>query len=153
MVLSGICESVGVVIKNSKGEYLAVKRKLKPIGWGFPAAHLIDEKTRIRGAPGDVIRKVVSEEIGITLINIHTIMDGGRVVVIENGCRREFRTHFCYLYGVYSYTGNQKVMKPKKHDRMEFASLHQLQEFEKNEHTDPAWFTYIFPDLKERKLL
>ena len=152
-MISSICESVGVVLKNPQGEYLAVKRKLKPVGWGFPAAHLIEEKTRVKWHPGEVIRRVVGEETGIRLINIYTIMDGGRIVVIEDGCRRGFQTHFCHLYGVRSYEGVPKVMRSDKHERVEFVTFQQLQEFEKNEKTDPAWFKYILPDLKERNLL
>ena len=153
MVSTTICESVGVVIKNEQGEYLAVKRKLKPLGWGLPAAHIIDEKTRARGDPGDVIRRVVLDETGIRLINIYQLAGGGRIVSMENGCRRGFKTHFCYLYGVRSYDGVAKVMKPEKHERVEFVSAACLKELEKNELTDPVWFKFILPDLRKQGLL
>ena len=151
----GICESAGVILQNKdkKGEFLAVYRKIKPEGWGLPSCHTILEKAGVREKeiPSEAVRRMMTEETGIRLVNIYHLAE--RMVALDHPCRYGYRHHFCAVFGVYSYAGEPKVGRPDKHERVEFVSASQLAEFEKNGKTDPAWYRFLFKDEKIREVI
>ncbi len=156
-MINGICDSVGAIVKNQKKRYLTVYRKLKPVGLGFPSAHVLDpflpkpewQKPAYRSGhpvdlPGDVIRKVVLAETGIRIINTKLVHH--QVVGVE--CRRGYRTHYCRVYEALLWEGEPQVLVPEKHEFAKFMSLAEMEVYIKRDDTDPAWFKFILRTLE-----
>lgn len=152
----GVCESAGVVLENKKhqGEFLAVYRKINPVGWGLPSCHTVLERSGIKlhdPVPADVARKVIWEEFGVRLINIYHLLE--QMVMLDYPCRYGYRIHSCLVLGVKSYEGEPKILRPEKHERVEFVSAAQLAEFEKSEKTDPSWYKFLLKNKEIREVI
>ena len=72
--------SVGMLIRNDRGELLLVERKLYPFGFAPPAGH-VDDHGSFEKAAVDEIR----EEVGLTSGKLKLVAEGRK----DNRCRRQ----------------------------------------------------------------
>ncbi len=61
--------SVGVIIKNKKGEILMIERVKLPFGWACPAGHIDDDEK-----PEEALKREVKEEVGLEIKNIKLLI-------------------------------------------------------------------------------
>lgn len=71
---------VGVLITNPDHEYLMFTRNTPPAGIAPPAGHVDDH-----GTPVDAAIAETREEVGLTVTNLHLVMNG----YLPNACRRD----------------------------------------------------------------
>ncbi|OGY63845.1 MAG: hypothetical protein A3I24_00130 [Candidatus Harrisonbacteria bacterium RIFCSPLOWO2_02_FULL_41_13b] len=124
------CQSVGAIIKNSKGEYLTLYRKLKPIGLGLPAGHVEFGET-----PEEAFLRETHEEVGIRPKKYRIVLRG----VIPGVCRRGAKKHYWTVFRVEKYFGKPHRKEKSKHANVKFKSVKEIREYLDSNDVDPAW--------------
>ncbi len=134
-------KSVGAIIKNEKSEYLCLYRLKHPTGLAFIAGH-IDSTDK---TPKDALIREVMEESGLKVVRCELVLNK----VFPNPCARPpgYDGHEWFVYNVSKYEGKPKLMEPTKHRFVEFLSASVIAYYISKGEVDPAWFTYIIPEL------
>ena len=136
--MENIGTSVGAIIKNEKGEYLALYRLKEPLGLALPAGHA--EKGE---SPEEAIRREIFEEAGLTVIEQKEVFSG-RIPSDRAHCG-----HTGHDWVVYeaSAEGELALKEPNKHKFVKFMSVEEMRPYIKDLNYDSAWFKYILPAL------
>lgn len=139
-------KSVGAIIKNAKGEYLAQYRLKHPVGLAFVAGHIHEGEK-----PETAMIREVSEEVGLSVVRYSEILHQ----IFPNECSRgpkeigrQYDGHEWWVYDVTEWNGEPKIKEPEAHKFVKFMSLEEMLPYIKSGETDPAWFKYILPALK-----
>lgn len=82
-------ECVGALIQKD-GQYLLIKRRAYPFGYGLPAGHV-----EYNEAIPDALKREVFEETGLTLTNCETLFEG---FVPGSKCRYGADRHIWHYY-------------------------------------------------------
>lgn len=141
MGINEICDSVGAIIRNGKGEYLVLYRLEKPTGLALPAGHF-----REREESGDAIRRVVFEKTGIRLIDIRRICERPIKAKYQQ-CRLGSKLHWWYLYETLSWDGALELKQPDRHKFVKFMPLEEMQSFVDSKEMVVAWPVFILKDM------
>ena len=94
-------QSVGVIIKNNKGEVLMMNRKNYPYGWACPAGH-IDQGE----GPEQAAHRETKEETGLQTQEIHKLF---QEFIEWNECAQGAKGHYWHVYEAKSWLGEIKT--------------------------------------------
>ena len=147
-----ICDntSVGMLIRNNKGNLLLIERRKQPFGFAPPAGH-VDDHGSFENAAEDEVK----EEVGLIPKNLKFIAEGRK----NNRCRREGGDwHYWKIYEV-EISGD---LKPSAEEtkQAEWFSVLRLQElaertklylngqipqdkWQANPGLEPVWFEWL----------
>ncbi|MEV8634365.1 NUDIX domain-containing protein [Streptosporangium sp. NPDC051023] len=102
-----ICDnlSVGLVIERD-GAFLGFNRNTPPVGFAFPAGHVLDHGTDAPTDPRQLLalvekaaREEAKEEVGLTVVSLEPVISG---LWQDNACRRapgpKGVGHRCFVY-------------------------------------------------------
>lgn len=137
-------DSVGLICRNSKGEFLMLERLKYPPGLACVAGHL----DIIDGQKEDFLHGAVREwheETGSVARNVRFLFEGQ----FPHPCG-QYDSHFWKVYEVLVYEGEPRLMEEKKHGFVKWFSVEEITDWLKaGKPVDPAWFGFIFPKLVE----
>jgi|SRR6056297_974534 len=94
-------QSVGIIIKNQKGEILMLDRKNYPYGWACPSGHIDQGEGPERAA-----QREVEEETGLQTQEIHKLI---QEFVDWNECAQGVKGHYWHVYEAKSWIGKVKT--------------------------------------------
>jgi len=137
------CLAVGAIIKNKKGEYLALYRLKRPLGLAFPAGHV-----EIGEAPLDAFKREVFEETGLRVKRSIFVLSF--TMSLKFFCDRGAKKHRWYVYKVLEYSGKAYTKEKKKHSGVKFMSPKRIRDYIEKGDIDPSWVE-IFNRLKIMK--
>lgn len=141
MGINKMCQSVGAIIRNEKGEYLVLYRSEKPEGLVLPAGHFNQCEES-----GDVVRRVVFEKTGIRLIDIRRICERP-IKERYQQCRLGLKLHWWYLYEALSWDGAPELKQPNRYRFVKFMSLEEMQSLVDNKEMVVAWPVFILKGM------
>ena len=95
--------SVGMIVRNDKGELLLIERKKEPYGFAPPAGHVDDH-----GSFEDAARVELEEEVGLVAESLELVAEGRK----DNTCRREGGDH--HKWKIYRVTATGEVKRSKE---------------------------------------
>jgi len=136
-------KSVGAIIKNTEGKYLALYRLKQPVGLAFPAGHINENEK-----PEHAMIREVGEETGLIVKAyvplLHQIFPNK-----PSRCSQgSYDGHEWWVYEVYKYGNSPELMEKDKHKFVRFMSFGEMRMYIENGEVDPAWFEHILPTLK-----
>ena len=139
----GLCPrvSVGAVIRDKNGCFLALYRKSFPEGLAFVAGH-----SEAYEDPDASLKREVKEETGIIVRGHDLILEE----TFENPCGKGFKSHEWRVYDITFWEGDPKVMEPDKHAFVKFLTANEIMSYIKKRDIDPAWGTFILPAIARR---
>lgn len=136
-------DSVGMIAKNEKGEFLMLERLKHPVGLACVAGHLdhTEEKREdfLHGASREWL-----EETGSVARNMKFLFEE----TFPNPCRGGYDGHLWRVYEVLEFSGEPHLVEDGKHGFVKWMSVEEILNWvESGKPVDPAWFTFIFPRL------
>lgn len=134
-----LCHSVGAIVKNSKGHYLVLYRKVKPKGLAFPAGHIEPDET-----PEEALIRELYEETGLKAKRIQRKLRA----TIRGCCKLGANKHLWHVFRIIAYSGRPKRREKTKHQWLKFMSPKKIrEEYVNRKDVDPSWVK-IFRRLK-----
>src|SRR3989344_5400604 len=127
--MENIGTSVGAIVKNEKGEYLALYRLKEPLGLALPAGHIDGE------SPEEAIRREIFEEAGLTVTEQKEVFFG-RIPSDRAHCGHQAHDWWVYEAVV---DGEPALKEPTKHKFVKFMSLEEMRPYIEELDYDSAW--------------